>query len=342
MIRGFVVLFLGLVLTPPLGAIEYYRSNALGMKLEQISEIRLDEFEYTLTVEVAGNKEVRILKRQGEEVSRRTVETLADGTLQETEITGDERIVRKMRDGRLMEETLERSGELEEIRRYIYDDAGLVKKEISGPGGILYTDHFERTDSGRLRRVIREFPDGTSVVSRYSTGPEGLAEEAHTSGEETTRFRYTGSILVAEENWNGDELLTRTEFFPEDSSERETDFTTDTVTTRFYDKEDRVVREVIESPGGREIREYSYRGKLLTEETRRIKGVVERWVYEYGEGDERTAFDYYRDNELIKRRVFENEDTYRDIIMRAGKPILEVYYEEHVQVRTEYLEEGTR
>jgi len=164
------------------GAVDYYRSNALGMKLGLIAPFRTDEFEYTLVVEKGEQVETRILTHRGREVRTWVLETLPGGKSLETEISGDEKITRERLDGRLISETVERGGGTEEIRKFIYDEHGLVGKEVSGPEGPLYTDRFERTAEGRLRTVVREFPDGRVITSRYSSGSEGLTEEVHASG----------------------------------------------------------------------------------------------------------------------------------------------------------------
>jgi len=318
-------------------AVDYYRSNILGMKLERIEKFRIDEFDYCLAVESEGEVETRTLISRGKEITTWIITRLPEGKSVEVEISGSEKITRERLRGRLIKETVEEEDRLREVRRYIYEGTELVQKEVTGPEGPLYTDYFERTERGRLRRVVREFPGGDTVVSWYSSGAEGPAEEVHTSGDASTRFSYDAGELVLEEQRVGGELVSRIEYFPEERTSRQVDFKTGEVITRTYDQKDRIIREETETETGIDILEYTYRDDLLSTEIHRSRGLVERWEYEYSGGEEKTAFNYYRNKILRKRREFETEGTYRDIIMRDGKPLLIVHYREHVQVETEYL-----
>lgn len=335
-----LLLFLLCLLPLQAAAADFYRSNALGMKLERIGPFRTDEFEYVLRVEEDGSTESRTLLSGEEEIISWIVTRLSGGDILEVEVRGDEKITRERSDGRIVKETVETGGSLEEIRLYIYDEKGLAGKEVSDAEGLLYTDRFERTEEGRLRRAVREFPGGATVVSSYAAGDAGLAEEVHSSGEERTRFRYKGGLLVSEENWSGDELVNRIDYFPGENYSRETDVAAGVVTTREYDEDARIIRETVEGDHTWEIREYIYRGDTVDTEIRRTPGVLERWNYEYDHDGRRTAFDYYRGGILIKRREFETEENYKDIVMRGGKPLLIVYYRGHVQVKSEYIPEG--
>ncbi len=321
----------------PATAVDYYRSNVLGMKLQRLEKFRIDEFEYCLAVDSEDEVETRTLISRGKEIRTWIITRLPEGKSVEVEISGPEKITRERLQGRLIKETVEEEGQLREARRYIYEGTELVQREVTGPEGPLYTDYFERTERGRLRRVVREFPGGDTVVSWYSSGAEGPAEEVHTSGEASTRFRYDAGKLVLEEHREGVELVSRTEYFPEERTSRQVDFRTGEVITRTYDQKDRIIREETETETGIDIYEYTYRDNLLSTEIHRSRGLVERWEYEYSGGEEKTAFNYYRNKILRKRREFETGGTYRDIIMRDGKPLMIVYYREHVQVETEYL-----
>ncbi|MBN2051003.1 MAG: hypothetical protein JW760_11195 [Spirochaetales bacterium] len=337
----FFAYFLGFFLCFPsiLSGEDYYRSNALGMPLEEIPSFRTDDFEFFLLVEEEETKEVRRLFSGSEELKKWIFLYLPDGEIHETEEQGTERIFRIKKEGRVLSERVEEGGELLENRVFFYDDTGLFKKEISGPEGLLYTDHFDRAGDGRLRKVKRAYADGRVALSHFITGSSGPVEEIYRDGDNETLFRYKNGVLRMEEIRVKDELISKTEFFPEERLSRTEDYGSDEIILRKTDKDDRVLWETIESPEGLARKDYQWDGDLLMVETRRAEGVLERWEYGYTPEGALAFKMYYRGKILRNKRIFQDDENYYDLVFRDGEPLLKVYYENHVQVRTEYLQD---
>ena len=63
----------------------YFRSNEIGMELETISEYRLEEYQYYVTVEEEEEVTVKVLFHEGKEIKRWRIEREGRNAILKTE-----------------------------------------------------------------------------------------------------------------------------------------------------------------------------------------------------------------------------------------------------------------
>ena len=320
----------------------YYESNALGMPIRQIREYRIDEFVFVLKVEEQDDLIIRTLLKY--EIEYKRWELQYNEGLLKSELLYTEGVLVESRLydlGVLAEEARYEGDEITEKR--IYDYTGGFLKEVrahDGEDNLLYTDSYERSAAGRLRRIKRisgEKKEESSFV--YSSG--GLVEEWHGTDGEGVLFRYHDGERLAEETWEGLKLLLAEEVkrFEGKKEVVVQDAVLGTTTTRYYDEEDRVKieRKETEEDLLEHVR-YDYEGQNVTQKTRVTRSAKEDWVFEYDDEGEILRETLLRNTWIIKVIEHTGEGHYYEEIYRDGVPSLRVYFEDGRKVDEVFLD----
>jgi len=322
----------------------YYRSNELGMTLETIEEYRIDEFPYVLLVIKEGERETRVLTKDGVEYKRWELETDRGRPLRKRVVESDEDTVTLYNyAGRVEEERTYREGNLIEKKEFSYSGNLLSEARVyDGEGHILYRDIYYRDRDGRLMRIVRKGVEQERQVSAYSFWEGNILEEWHGSNNSGLLFRFNErGDVIAKERWVEGELQEREEFFLRDDKPIRTvkdNYKTGrkTVTTFTPDGD---MTGLITTEKGRLIEEveFIYRDGLLKEKRRRVPGMRETWRYEYDQDDELAIEEYWADNTLRKVIVYTGENSYYEELYRGGSAFLRIYYKDEQKVKEEFL-----
>jgi len=321
-----------------------FRSNAMGMTLERINHIRRDEFDFILTVEKSPEKEVRILWEKDEEIKRWERITLPDG-LEETYYSSGEldTVSTYNLKGDLLKERIYSEGMVDKTRVYIYENGLLVEIiETDSDDTILSTSAFSRSRAGRMQRVVQSFPSGEERISAYTYSSNGIVQEWHGTAEKGDLFRFNSrGETIAEEVWDGADMQRLRRFSYGEGGEyrlTEEDFVNGRTVRKLYDPEDNLLREFATEKGNlvEDIVNY-YEEGLLAEKVRKLPGLKERWVYEYGSEDEVVKEEYFRNGELKKVIQYTGDNTYYEDLFRRGNAFIRIYYEDERKVKEEVL-----
>ncbi len=364
-----VVLFslLAMLLRPAvqLGAVEpgepgWYRSNALAMPIEPISEQETGEHEYTLFVEREHLSETRRLYREGAEVQETVREFSEDGTLVSQEDRENGRLHSRREfdeEGRLEAEYEYEDGSLVTVDFFSYRDGRLFeRRREDGDGEELFVERYRYTSDGLVRRVERMFStDNGSGSSEFLYSGGELREEWHERDNASVLVRYDrfGRLSRTEERRDDVLVLSERLFYregddnrdapPERSERREPErgLRTETVydesgravTERRYEDDERIeerefqyeddllVLEVIRDDEGEQQRHYEYDDDgERVSEERTRDGVTERRI-EF-DGERRTEHRYV-DGDLALTIEFDGEDRVREQVIRDGEVVRE-------------------
>jgi hypothetical protein len=340
-----------------------YRSNGVGMALEEIPAARRAEYEYVL--EVRSQKEGRVerLYRAREEV-RRWEHTLdLQGNLRETRVLrGDvaEEVQVFGGDGKLLEERGYEDGRLASRTLYRYSGAGLSLVEVyDGEGSLLYRDRYQLNGQGGLRGVRREPAESPGEARRDPGGPidspagfalvraqNRLFEERLTTGEEQVLSHYDArGRLRQREVWReGERVVTEDYRYAEERLETmvQVDNRTKATMTHTYDDRGQVALEEVARPGAPVERTRYFRdGEGRPQRSiRQGERGIEEWRYAYdGEGRLQTE-EYHLKGALVKVVRYEAEDRRTEELYRRGAVFLRVTYQGDEKVREEVIMEG--
>lgn len=351
--KGLYVLILLLVLaSPAFSDIEYFRSDDIGITLEKIDWYRVDEFEYVVTLEARGSTYIkRLLKNQVEIKRWETVYDKRRRKLQESEYD-DNKLVSVLlynKNGGIAEERLYSDNELTEKKLYYYSRRGLSKVEtFDKDRKLLYEDYYTLSRKGRLRSVIRIWPNGNMRISRFEYGSGVLVEQREYLDERLyiTRFDRAGRVIDWEQ-WK-DETLEKSRvvvYNPETGKitrEEEADHLNNTGVVRIYDKEGKLLSE--EATGDTRKAstvsfEYDSRGRLSI---KRVKGPlgIEEWRYFYDDSDKLVKEEYWRRGFHEKTTYYTGEGSYYEEIYRDNEVFLRVYYKNDKKVKEEFIVDG--
>jgi hypothetical protein len=328
-----MVLFLTvIIICQSLAADKVYVSNALGMIIKEIRELRADEFQYVLTVAEDEETSTRVLFKDQVEYKRWEM-TLENGVMvsENLFVEGTISESRKFEQGKVLEEMYFIDGEIAERRIYEYADG--ILQQVSAYDGekiLLYQDKYERSAAGRLRRVLRE-SDETAQFSSFVYAQGTLIEEWHGEDKEGLLFRYHAGEKLAEETWEGLKILLAEEVISRDGKKEiiKEDKVLGLKTTEYYDEEDLVQIERTESEDDliEHIR-YSYNNdKKITGKTKITRAAKEGWEYVYGKSGEIIRETLIRNARIIKVIDYTGEESYTEIIYRDGVPSLRIYFE---------------
>lgn len=323
----------------------FFRSNELGMTIEKIDKYRRNDFTYVVEIQEQAEVLVKILSKDGEETKRWRIIEKDDGRREYT-YTGEEleSVVDYYFDGRVAEIEYYEKNTLVEHHTYNYSEGELRYVLVENvEGEELYRNVYKRDDSGRLIKVIREFPDKNDFVSLYTFGSSGVAAEWHGTAEEGHMFRFRDAERpLSKEEWEGVELAQAEEFQYQDESLTMSvykNYKTGVIERTWYNKEGRKKR-VLKKKGSsfveEQLFEYNERGEPAAR-YKRTPEKREKWEFMYDEKGERIAELYYKKNRLISRKEFVSEDETYEYLYRNGEPFIKIHYKNDQKVGEELL-----
>ncbi len=339
----------------PVGPVRFYRSNELGMALEEVPAARRGELEYLLEESGGAGRRTQRLLHGREEIRRWEHDLDGRGAVRETRVFErgvPSEVERYDAQGRLTEEQRLAGGALEARTLYHYTGRSIAEVEVyDAAGALVYRDRYRLTRGGDLRAVRRERPEGAAEgFSLLRTRDRLLEERQQTSGEMViTRYDARGR-LRQREVWQQGELVSVLEYrYTGDRLEAafETDPRSGARTTRRFDEAGRLLQEEARPSGkeeaaadtriewdaegrksrmvrrgGQGLEEWRYTygpDGSLREEEYRLKGSLTR-VTRYGPGEARTE-ELYRQEKPFLRITYEGEDKIREEVLAGGEVI---------------------
>jgi hypothetical protein len=351
--KRFLVLFLTLFLPQFISAeIKYFKSDEVGITLEQIAWYRIEEFEYVVSLEEKDNTIIKRLYKNQKEVNRwesvydNNARKIKESEYSENILTS---ILKYNKDGAVSEEYLYTQGELSEKQVYHYTKIGLAKiQAFNGKDELLYEDFFSLSRNGRLRSVIRIWANGNIRISRFAFGSSILVEQREyiESKMFITRFNSKGKV-ISWEQWQ-DERLENSKVIVYNSDlsiiqrEEETDHLKNQTTVRIYDENGHLLNEEVSLNSSKQSEvqyEYDNKGRLIV---KRIKGPlgIEEWRYFYNDADKLLKEEYFLRGFHEKSTYYEGEGSYYEEIFRDDEVFLRVYYKEDKKVKEEFIVDG--
>ncbi len=342
---SFLLLVWAVSIVPLFSETELYRSNEIGMTLEQISQYRRDEFEYVLSIEALEEKKTLTLFKNGEEY-KKWVKARQGGNQSIVTYFEKKDLISETvySENRVGEERFYSEEQLTELHKYHYRGGALSHIVVSNSEGeILYELHYLHTSSGRLKQVKKVIPEmDTEHVSNYLFSGGNLIEEWHGDEKAGDFFRFTDEgTLLSHEQWSGTALTAIEE-------QKRGGGTAGTVTVSenidkgivrytYRNEEGRVIREKAEK-NERLLEEiqFTYEGENLGYKRRHTPGLLEEWEYVY-DGGELNEVKYSKNGDVKVITVYTSNETYHEDIYRKGKPFLRVFFEDNVKVKEEFI-----
>lgn len=339
MIKNLLVIAIILLSSAAAYGEQTFASNELGMELQSISPAQAADHEWILTVTKSNNREVKVLVKKGEEMTR-WVDTLQQGRLSSESKYEKGVLVQtsEYRNGhpvRLVEYT---DGEKTLIRDYQYSGNLLVRISVSNAkGAVLYTDSYAQGTDGRLRRAVREVSGGGSSVISLTYDGNRVASEWLGNGTGGVLNRYTNGELVSKESWAGVKLESeeRISGGPTGKTSVTKEVTSGKTTTKVYDSNGQIQSEQTTEKGAivRSVDyQYDTAGKLTTMVVK-TPGQREEVRYEYDSHGDRLTSRTTVNRQLIKVTHYTGKDSYFEDLYLNGAVVLHVFYEKGKKVR---------
>lgn len=331
---------------PSTGQNRYFRSNSLGMALQEITEYRINEYEYVLkrTRGEAGLTE--ILLKAGKEHQR--AEYQWKGAVQYGRFYEQGRLIRETVEtaGRLQEERLFVSSDSnEEFERRVYEwvDGELQRVKVYRNDAVQTIEEYIRSQEGKLLQVLQSGPDGAEQVSAVYSLPDGQHTQWHFTAGGRSYFFYSeqgnriseeylrGNLVYRKETLQGEERTIVSELYPEQ----------DKRVRSVYGPDGKILSSQTDTPTTRIHAEYSYRDGELTEMLRRENGAETRVLYDRGEGDQPDERIYV--NEVLQKEVrYRGGKRRTEVLYRNGEAVARVEYRGEEAVERESLIEDDR
>ena len=320
------------------------------MALERVSASSVSEFEYVLIVDrEVGNTEKRLLKN-GNEVKKWKQIFHQGGKIQEEWEYEEERQISNRRysqSGLLILEVIYDDGLPSDSIHYTYDSGRLIQVEnFDAEGASRFRESYLYTKRGRLRDIVRRYPDGSVWTASYNFDTKGLAEERIRQDDDFYVGRYAlNGVLDTWQVWNDGNMLEEKlwEYYPEGGEVQRIvqripgDGTT---VEEYYNIQGSIVRRTV-SGGSPEEVEYTRNDEgQLIEKTRISADGKESWIYTYDEEGEVRSEAYYRKASLEKIRYYTGDDQWFDELIRQDTVFLRVYYDKEEKIKEEIVQEG--
>jgi antitoxin component YwqK of YwqJK toxin-antitoxin module len=329
-----------------------YRSNVLGMELEELAASEIPTEGYALRVTEEDGRAERRLYQNGELIQRVVQERSASGALRVERVfeSGTRALEEGFTDDGLRSYRLEydEEGQLLRELRYEYEDGKLAKRRVLGPGGTeRYTDTMAYYPSAGLRRLRRAWADGDVRIVRYSVVNGNVLQERFESDDGGRLVRYDeAQRAVYEREWSGAAVVREEHLSYEGDSQTPTE-SVETLPqqgrrreTR-YDEEGRVIEEMVYE-NDRLVREVEagYGPHGVRERILRTRGRVERHTFSYV--DETLAEErVYVNGELSRSIAYFAERSRVERRYRDGEVFVRIYYEGGTAVREEIMRNGS-
>src|SRR6056297_4363759 len=302
--------------------ISYYRSNSLGMALEEISSRQVDDHTFVLRRSSKKYRVDELLYKDGQEYQRA-----------EYEWKNDLKYARFYEDGSLIRESIEQDGRLREeriitpgaVERRVYE---WEKGQLRGVRVIQdekeWTEEYIRGIDGALQQVLRsENKNEPRTAGIYSgsqrvksqtqwhfteNGPSYFFYLNHEEGEQQVTEKYhDGTLTYRRETVREDDSRVVEEQFFEQEKQ---------IHTVFSD-EGRKLFSRIETPEGTVREEYTYQDGRISELRRTGPEIDERIVYNRGEGSQPDE-KIFRAGKIHKEVFYHDEERRTEVLYRKG------------------------
>ncbi len=349
----------------------YYRSNEIGIPLEEISESASAEHRFVLVHRGSledgdGTGEERLLLDGGRRIRRWVTLRDAGGTLiAESDYAHGKLVAERSFDGtgKLTEVNAYDGGVLVSRTAYAYEPR-MVRVEVTGSdGAVLHAATYELAATGQLRDFVRVEPGADRLGVRFVFAGGTLVEEAVVSGATRLVSRYLAGVRYEVEEWRGDVLhaVRELERSPDGMlvGETRTEPALDRRTTSRFDEAGRVL-EAITAVGGRQVelvRHHRDAAGRIVGTRRETDAGEERWEYEYvvdpqaasasGDtpDDRLRTVRYEQNDELVSVTVHEwpaddGQPTRQTDYYRRGAPYLRVHFQGDTRVREQVVKDG--
>ncbi|MDZ7793428.1 MAG: hypothetical protein U5P10_06955 [Spirochaetia bacterium] len=330
--------------------ISYYRSNSLGMALEEISPRRLDDHPFVLRRSSNKTRVDELLYKDGQEYQRA-----------EYEWKNDVKYARFYENGALIGESIEQAGRLQEeriitpraVERRVYE---WEKGQLRGVRVIQdekeWTEEYIRGSDGALQQVLRaEHKNGARIAGIYSGSQReksqtqwhftedgwsyffyiNYEELNHEENEQQVTEKYRDGALTyrKEAIRKEDGRVVEEQFFEQEKR----------IHTVFSD-EGRKLYSSIETPEGTIREEYTYQNGRLSELQRKGPEMEERILYIPGEGSQLDET-IFRNGKLQKEVFYHEEERKTEVLYRNGEALARIEYKgEEVLNRSSLLQDN--
>ncbi len=315
----------------------YYRSNALGMILKKIDPYTKNTYEWILKRKVENGIETRTLYHNNNEMS---VTTRVEN--------GSEIIVREFKKGILRKKEIFRDIYL--LKEIHYDVSGKTETIINHwknnqlfmsdhlkDGNLIYTNTYLIDIKGTLKRVVKISVDGSSQSTGFQFSNDRLLNEWNNGGNIYSIYRYGKGHIKKVETYDSQGIVSSQDINTDKENGKEVLITNRNgeKIMRQYDSKKRIIYESYTGTGPDRIIIYSYSGGKLSEKLIKEPGMREKHLYIYSQDDTVKKEKVYRDNDLLKEILPENNGKSEEIIYQDGKPVLKVFYKNNVFISRE-------
>lgn len=350
-----------LFVTPTLLASEtvFFRSNGLGLPLEEIAPTMRDDYPYILERQDSGNRIEEILRRDGE-VFRTSIYEFKGDMLYGRHYDGAEGRGELLREsvevnGKLLEEKItEKHGR--EVRKYSWDGDMLESTEVISADGTRLVNRYVRGEEGQLLQVVRQDPDvkygSDETVAEYQYFEEGRGiNQWHIDPAGCTHFFFDdANSRVHEKYCDGKQTYSYREQRKDDRITLVENFPTERRKLVSVLDEKRQPLNSTETIGETVVRRYyRYEAGLLRELRVERGDIIEKTLYVYndvseaaGDPDAQAQGEMlYRNGTPVKEISYLEGESRKEVLYREGKPVVELLYDgEELVGTTSLIEEA--
>ena len=310
--------------------ISYYRSNSLGMALEEISSRQVDDHTFVLRRSSKKYRVDELLYKDGQEYQRA-----------EYEWKNDLKYARFYEDGALIRESIEQDGRLREERiitpgaeeRRVYEwEKGQLRSVKVIQDEEEWTKEYIRGTDGALQQVLRADNKNELRIAGIYSGSQRKKTQTqwhfvegglsyfyylnHEQDEQQLTEKYRdGTLTYRKEALRKEDTLVVEEQFLEQEKQ---------IHTVFSD-EGRKLFSRIESPEGTIREEYTYKDGRLSELRRTGPEIDERIVYNRGEGSQPDE-KIFRAGKIHKEVFYHEEERRTEVLYRKGEALARIEY----------------
>ena len=346
--RKIVLLLLFLLITPLVFAQQFYRSNSLGMELAKIPRFRIDEFEYFLEKIIDGNKTRKILYKEFVPVKEAERYYADNGSLEREIVIEDNIKTDRIYRGLLIyrERITSIIDQTGYVRVYKYNSRHLLESidEFSLDNQLLRSINYERDAKGRIASVVSSIhlEDAElkeDLMSKFRFDERNLLNEWHGNSDLTGTFIYyrDGKISEIVRTYRGEVVSEQRHTYNPDLNLRTEEFT--------HESGKKIIRKI--TSDGIVIEEIIYIGGDIVSRTNnyydddllavRIKVTplgVERYIFEYADG-ELSSERMYLDGRIYKKTVFFEDDAHYEDFFNDGVKVMRIYYKDNERTAVE-------
>lgn len=328
--------------------LRYFSSNGLGMKIEEISEYRDEEFDWLLKEEILSEKIIRSLSYKGDLRKKWIVYYNQNKKTREEHFENDLLQWQKEFDtqGRLRREDLFKNGEPWEIHKinYLKDSHRIHRVYVySVEQVLLRTKRYLYNRAGKLIRIQVIEGEKEELASwRYSDGV--IYQLSHKKNDnEIVSFLNRNGELKALEKWKKDKIVEEEQYTYENGKLRAASYKDEDeklLLDFFNEAEQLLRREVYDEKELLSVTEWVWEDDKIIEKRLRRDDTLYVWKNSYSASGELSKQEYYRDRQLQKIYNFTDKDNYTIDIYFEEELLVRVYYKNDVKIKEEFFEDG--